>query len=125
MPDGIANPAPFPLASTPSSPPVTPSTQGSVLKTAGGIIGGIIGCTAVKLLPHDVGIRIFAGGAAGLLVGLIPFFIGKKRHPRLAQISLRSCLVAGMIPGLLLAVPVAVVFACTILAKKIDALPDA
>lgn len=125
MPDDISNPAPLPLASTPSPPAATPSIRAAVLKIAGGIIGGIIGYTAVRLLPHDVGIRIFAGGAAGLLVGLMPFFIGEKRHPRLARISLWSCLIAGMILGLLLAVPVAVVFACIILAKKIDALPDA
>ena len=125
MPDDISNPVPAPLAPAPSPPPATLSTRGTVFRIAGGVIGGIIGYTAVKLLPHDVGIHIFAGAAAGLLVGLIPFFIGKKRHPRLARISLWSCLIAGMILGLLLAVPVAVVFACIILAKKIDALPDA
>ena len=125
MPDDISNPAPPSRASTPSPPPATPSTRGTVLKIAGGVVGGIIGYTTVKLLPHDVAIRIFAGGAAGLLVGLIPFFIGRRRHPCLARTSLWLCLAAGLILGLLLALPVAVVFACIILAKKVDALPDA
>jgi hypothetical protein len=92
---------------------------------AAGIVGAIIGYAAVKLLPHDLGIKIFAGGATGLLVGLIPFLIGRKKHPRLARISLGCCLVAGMILGLLLALPVAVVFACIILARKVEALPGA
>jgi hypothetical protein len=125
MPANISDPAPPPLASPPSPQAAAPSARAFVLKIAGGVIGGIIGYTAVKLLPHDVGIRIFVGGAIGLLIGLIPFFIGKNRHPRLARISLLSCLVAGMILGLLLAVPVAVVFACIILAKKIGDLPEA
>jgi hypothetical protein len=124
MPDDIPDPAPPSLAPTPLPRASTPSARGTVLKLAGGVIGGMIGYTAVKLLPHDISIQIFAGGATGLLVGLIPFLIGKKKHPRLAWVGVGCCLIAGMTLGLLLAVPVAVVFACIILAKKIHALPE-
>jgi len=102
-------------------PPLAPAPSGKrrFLRIAGGVLGAMIGYTAVKLLPHDLGLRIFGGGAAGLLIGLIPFLIGKRLCPRLARAALWSCLGAGMILGLILAVPVGIVFICIILAKRI------
>ena len=125
MPDNLPSRASPPLDSAPPPRGSAATARGTVMMIAGGIIGAVIGYTAVKLLPHDLGARIFIGGAEGLLVGLIPYLIGKKQRPLLARISLGCCLVGGMILGLLLALPIAVIFAGLILAKKVDALPGA
>ena len=124
MPDHLPAPASRPPEATPPRAPA-PAIRGAILMIASGLIGAVIGYTAVKLLPHDLGVRILAGAATGLLVGLIPFFIGRRRHLLLARLSLALCVVAGAVLGLLLALPVAAVLACIILAKKVDALPGA
>jgi hypothetical protein len=120
-------PGSAPPSVDPASPPKAkaPTARGAALKIAAGIVGALIGYTAVKLLSHDLGLRIFVGGSVGLLIGLVPFLIGRKKHPHLARISLGCCLVAGMILGLTLALPLAAVFACIILAKKVNAPPGA
>ena len=59
------------------------------------------------------------GGAAGALVGLLPYYLGKARgHFRLSDASLIACTACGALLGLLLAGPLAVLFAIIILLRK-------
>ena len=58
---------------------------------------------------------IVGGLVAGTLCGLIPFFLGKKRgQPTLGIVGLVSCIVGGFLGGVIVALPVAGVFALII-----------
>ena len=61
---------------------------------------------------------------AGTLCGLVPYFFGKKRgQPTLGIVGLVCCIVGGLIAGLLLALPVAGVFALIIAVRKDESTP--
>lgn len=63
--------------------------------------------------------KVLGATAGGFLVGLIPFFIAKKRgDKKLAKLSLGICTLSGGIFGLLLAIPVCIVFVVIILYKS-------
>src|SRR5690625_5141048 len=62
---------------------------------------------AVRLLPGDLGIRISAGIAAGLVAGLLPYFVGRNRNRKLATAALLVSGAIGAYGGLLYAVPAA------------------
>lgn len=72
--------------------------------------------------PNNIAYTIgaFIGGAiAGALCGLAPLLVGNSRgQQQLGLIGFISCVVAGLLLGLLLAVPVALVFTIVILTKK-------
>lgn len=54
-------------------------------------------------------VSIIAGGIAGLLVGLIPLFIGINKSQRdMGVISLIACWISGILLGLILAIPVSI-----------------
>ncbi len=61
--------------------------------------------------------QIFVGGAAvGLALGLLPYFIGRKRGNRmLGTIALPVCFLSGLILGAVLALPVAIAFSVAII----------
>ena len=65
-------------------------------------------------------VGVLAGGfIVGGLCGLLPLLIGLKRQrPGLAWGSWISCVAAGLVLGLLLAVPVAIVFTVIILCLR-------
>src|SRR5687768_8368691 len=105
VPPTLSSAAPTPIA----APPPPPKKENKVITTIATIAGAIIGFFAVKLVPGKLLIQIFAGGVAGTLIGLIPFFVGKNRNLKLAKIALGSCAISGMVLGLVLALPVAVV----------------
>lgn len=65
-------------------------------------------------------IGTLVGGAfVGILCGLVPLIAGfTKGQPRLGWIGFASCVVAGLLLGLLVAAPVALVFTIVILLKK-------
>jgi hypothetical protein len=71
---------------------------------------------AVQLLPPVVAIRFGAGIVAGLLIGLIPFFIFRNRDKKWASNALLACMVSGLICGVVLAIPVAIII--SIIANK-------
>lgn len=51
------------------------------------------------------------GGWGGILVGLIPFIIGiLKKQKVLGSFGINACLISGMIGGLILAIPVGIIF---------------
>src|SRR5262249_58569432 len=62
------------------------------------------------------------GGVAGFLWGLLPLFIGRYREQEiLGWVGLACCTVGGVVLGLLLAVPLALLF--TILIFAVSAIP--
>ena len=69
---------------------------------------------ATKLVALLIGAVV-----GGTLCGLIPYFFGKKRgQPTLGIIGLVACIVGGLIAGIILALPVAGVFALVIAVRK-------
>ncbi len=62
---------------------------------------------------------LFGGFVVGALCGLLPLIIGLKKQRRgLALTSCISCVVSGLILGLILAVPVSIIFTVVILCLK-------
>lgn len=97
----------------------TPAKQSS--KVPAMIVGGLaaaFGFAATKMLPPQLSIKIFAGGIAGLLCGLLPYLCGRKKNPKLAKASLTWCCLAGCAFGALLALPLAIIFTIVILVKE-------
>ena len=73
----------------------------------------------MKYLSPQTSAGILGGALAGLVVGLMPYFIAKhKGHPRLGRIALRSCIISGLVLGILLALPVAIVFSIVAAVSK-------
>jgi hypothetical protein len=67
---------------------------------------------------------IVGGLIAGALCGLIPFFVGKKRgQTTLGNAGLVCSIIGGAIGGIILALPVAGVFALIIAARPVGQTP--
>jgi hypothetical protein len=63
-----------------------------------------------KTVGYWVGV-VVGGFVVGLLCGLVPFFVGKKRNQmNLAVGGLIACIVGGLILGLILALLLSIVF---------------
>ena len=62
----------------------------------------------LRLLPGDLGVRITFGIAAGLVAGLLPYFVGRNRNRKWAVAALLVSGAIGAYGGLLFAVPAAV-----------------
>jgi hypothetical protein len=83
------------------------------------VVAAVVGYAVVRVLPFELTTRFLAGALAGCLVGLIPFFIAKRRgHQTLAKLALGICTVCGLILGLLLAVPAGIVFVVIAIARQ-------
>ena len=88
----------------------SPSTAVSVISGLLGVLtfAGVFGATFY--FGFQAIIPLFAGGAVGLVAGLFAAAVAKKRgRTALAKASMLLCLAAGVIGGILLAGPVAVV----------------
>jgi hypothetical protein len=58
---------------------------------------------------------VFMALLAGMICGLLPWFLGRKRgHPGVASAGMVACVVAGFLRGLIAAVPTAIVIAIVI-----------
>jgi hypothetical protein len=95
--------------SPPAASEKTSQTKKTV-STVASIIGALIGFFAVKMLPPRRVGMLFGAGVVGVLCGLIPYFTGRHKNPKLAKIGLYSTVVAGLILGIVLALPVAIIF---------------
>ena len=106
----------FPVASevrVGASPVSSPASGGKSLvgRWLPAIVGYAIGWFAIKALPTAMKAKVIGGCLAGLLVGLVPFYIAKRNgHDKLAGHALGWTIVAGAAFGILLAAPVATVF---------------
>jgi hypothetical protein len=61
--------------------------------------------------------RFLIGGIAGALCGLIPYFVGRHKNKSLAETAMLSCVIAGSLLGLILALPVSIGFTIALLRK--------
>jgi ABC-type tungstate transport system substrate-binding protein len=72
--------------------------------------------------PERIGFFIgtlLGGAVAGLICGLLPYFIGKKKDSRrLGKFALYACIVSGLILGIILALPMAIAFSLAIIASS-------
>ncbi|HME57934.1 MAG TPA: zinc ribbon domain-containing protein [Terracidiphilus sp.] len=65
-----------------------------------------------------LGAMIIGGLVAGFLCGLVPFFVGKNKGQQdLGTVALLVCAACGMVLGILLALPAAIVFTIVIVNK--------
>jgi hypothetical protein len=81
----------------------------------------VIGCAVAAILVRGFGPRalamILGGAAAGGLCGLLPYFVGRNRDARLAAFAVWICVGLGILFGVFLAIPVALLFTL-MLARK-------
>jgi len=93
------------------APVVAPRVDAKPTNWIAPAVGAVLGVLAVRMLPGTMAIRIAGGMFAGLLVGLIPFWIAKSRDDsKLAGTAMTWCVIAGAVLGILLAAPVALGF---------------
>lgn len=72
------------------------------------IAAGVAGAMAPRLLPPAVSNGLLVGGVIGLVVGLLPYAVARRRRlPDDANRALAFCALWGMFGGLVLAVPAA------------------
>ena len=89
-----------------------------VVCTATAVVSAVVTFTLIQRLPPRIIGMYMGAAAAGLLCGLVPYFIArKKNNKKLGIIALWSCIAAGLLLGILLAVPVAVILSIVIAAK--------
>lgn len=86
---------------------------------SGGVVYMIVNSSGKGSEGSGFAVGMFLGGAmAGMVCGLLPYFVGKKKgNGKLGGIGFFSCIGAGLILGLLLALPVAIVFTVVIIVK--------
>lgn len=72
-------------------------------------LGLVLGTVAFRALPGDLGVRMTFGAIAGLLLGLVPYFLGRKRNAALARASIWICTGCGALGGMIIAAPAALV----------------
>jgi hypothetical protein len=102
----------------PPAPPAKEKKPSGKLNIVFMILGGVLGYAAMSLVSPQMKTLIFFGGVAGLICGLIPFFCGRNRNPKLAKTSLACCCIAGCAFGALLALPVAIIFTIVTFVKE-------
>jgi hypothetical protein len=83
----------------------------SLGSSLGSLIGFAAGWMIMSAMPGKTKVQILGGGLAGLVVGLVPYYVAKRSgHPKLAANALGWTVLAGTIGGLLLAAPTAFAF---------------
>jgi hypothetical protein len=96
-----------------------PRKSASPWKCLAGVGTFLATILGLQLLPVAVRVQLYIGLVAGILVGLLPLFLGRKRQQKkLGGVALLSCAVSGAAMGLLLALPVALVFTAVIWRRK-------
>lgn len=83
----------------------------SFAKSVGSLLGFVVAVYAMRFVPVTTKAELLGGGAAGLLVGLVPLYVAWQRGRRtLAPHALLWPALAGAAGGVLLAAPVAFLF---------------
>lgn len=93
------------------------STKSQVTAALPAVIGGALGAALVSGLGPDFAGGLLFGGVAGGIVGLLPYFVGRQKDRDLAVKAVWWCVGSGMVLGLLLAAPVAIVFTVVLVRK--------
>lgn len=83
------------------------------------VVCAVAGYIMVKVLPLELTMRFLGGAVAGCLVGLIPFYIARKRGEQaFSKISMGICILCGLILGLLLALPASIILVVIIFLRQ-------
>jgi hypothetical protein len=89
------------------------------LRILASIVGFGVGYYVIWELPPKIAMGIGVGSLAGIACGLLPFFLAKQRNNlRLGRMAVGVCWLSGAAFGLLLAIPVAVIFTVVVLTGK-------
>lgn len=92
-----------------------PRSLGSTLVLVGVAIGTLV---LMRLLPPEMKFQVLGGGFAGLLVGLIPYFVAKSRNRKqFGTGSALACALGGMAGGILAAAPLCAVLTIVLLVQ--------
>lgn len=84
------------------------------LRTAAGVVGGIIGFISIKLLfsyNPELAMRFIGGAITGIIIGYATKYFLEKKYG-INKISTNApwiCLASGLIGGAVLAIPVALI----------------
>lgn len=90
-----------------------------VLSVLVALISSIAGCAIAHFLGPGMTFKLAVGGLAGAFMGLVPYLIAKNNGmPKLKRISMLCCVFSGMFFGLLLAIPVTILFTIIVLVKR-------
>jgi hypothetical protein len=93
-----------------------------IFETIGSEIGTLLGAFVVGILLNGLSVytiaAIFGGGVTGAICGLLPYFTGRRKNKKLSKISIWVCTAAGIILGIILALPVALFFTIVIANSK-------
>ena len=91
--------------------PVVSNGWQSLIRSVGSLLGFVLAVYAMRFVPVKTKAELLGGGSAGLLVGLVPFYVACQRGRRtLAPHTLLWPALAGAAGGVLLAAPVAFLF---------------
>jgi hypothetical protein len=93
---------------TPESGPAAaakPARWVSILSIACGVAAFV----GVRLLPWDLTVRFAAGALVGCLLGLVPYFSFREGDRAFAKQSVVYCALGGLVGGVVLGIPTAIV----------------
>jgi hypothetical protein len=82
------------------------------------IIAAAIGFAIFKFLPPDMTAMLFGGAVAGAACGIVPLLISKHRNTELGVQSILVCVIAGMVGGVVIAIPAAIVMSLIAYSRK-------
>ena len=107
-----------PIVTTGARKPAPEKTV-NPLGTVVSVVAAIGGYMAMNLLPPTTKARVIGGGIAGAVLGLLPFFVGRRlKQQKLAAQALTWCCIAGVALGMVLAGPVALVFTLVLVSRR-------
>jgi len=85
------------------------SEKPNIVVIVASVVAMLAGYAAVEYVGVNRSSQFIGAGIAGALCGLLPFFIHRKKIPNYAKGSMAGCVVAGLVLGILLALPVAAI----------------
>ncbi len=83
----------------------------AIVAVGAGILGAALANGLGAALGPDFVLRLFFGGLAGAACGLLPYFVGRSRDIAFARKAVWISVGCGIVLGLILAMPVAIVLA--------------
>jgi len=103
----------------PAEPQAEPTVSKSTAEIAAQALAAFAGVAVSRYLGLELTITLLAGAAGGALCGLLPYSVAKKRNNLQAgRISMWVCTGSGLVLGILLALPVALLATVAVVAAS-------
>jgi predicted PurR-regulated permease PerM len=83
-----------------------------------GIVAAAIGFSVFRFLPPDLTAMFLGGAVAGACCAIVPLLVSRLKGTQLAAHSILVCVIAGMIGGVVLAIPAALVMSLVAYFRK-------